>query len=232
MILASSACTVLLMIAAAEPAQPVEWGRQALGRWNAYPWYDAKADDLRRLEIVPEKLPYDLSFLGVLLQVLAWGLLAAALAAGVYVLFRVWLNSRRKTRSRGGRPIAASTTIIERLPMPVDRAHGDLLGEARRLYDAQQYGRAILYLFAYELFQLDRHHVIRLARGKTNRQYLREIHWRREIGARRSLGEVLQTTMVAFEDVFFGNHTLQRARFEDCWSQVTRFEQLCAEAVA
>jgi hypothetical protein len=123
-------------------------------------------------------------------------------------------------RSRGGRPIAGATALIERLPVPVDRAHGDLLGEARRLYDQMQYGRAILYLFAYELLQLDRHHVIRLARGKTNRQYLREL-------TRVSpLSPPLERTMVAFESVFFGRQALDRGGFEACWQELPQFENL------
>jgi hypothetical protein len=66
--------------------------------------------------------------------------------------------------------------------------------------------------------QLDRHHVIRLAKGKTNRQYLRETR------TRPALAEILETTMVAFEDVFFGKHELSRQRFEECHSQFGTFQ--------
>ena len=51
----------------------------------------------------------------------------------------------------------------------------DLLAEARRHYQAGNYGAAIVYLFSFQLVQLDRRQIIQLAKGKTNRQYLREV---------------------------------------------------------
>jgi hypothetical protein len=230
MCLASSLCTLLLLVASADAADPVDQGRKALSRWNAFPWYDAKTDSLSPPNLQPtESREWNLprmDFVGALLRVLAWTLIAAAIAALAVVVIRMWLLSRGAAGPHGARAGPGATALIEQLPMPVDRAHGDLLGEARRLYEQAQYGRAVLYLFAYQLLQLDRNHVIRLARGKTNRQYLREI------GARRALGEILQTTMVAFEDVFFGNHPLDQARFDDCWAQLPRFHELCTEAGA
>ncbi len=75
----------------------------------------------------------------------------------------------------------------------------DLLAEARRHYQAGNYGAAIVYLFSFQLVQLDKRQIIRLAKGKTNRQYLREV------GPRAALLRLVEQTMVAFEDVFFGN---------------------------
>jgi hypothetical protein len=65
--------------------------------------------------------------------------------------------------------------------------------------------------------ELDRHHVIRLAKGKTNRQYVRETR------QRPLLRTILETTMVAFEDAFFGNKTLSREAFERSWNRVNEF---------
>ena len=73
-----------------------------------------------------------------------------------------------------------------------------LLGQAREYYLAENYDEAIIFLFSYELVELDRRSLIRLAVGKTNRQYLREL------GARTALASLLGQTMVAFEDVYFG----------------------------
>jgi hypothetical protein len=98
----------------------------------------------------------------------------------------------------------------------------DLLAEARRHYEAGNYGAAIVYLFSFQLVQLDRRQIIRLARGKTNRQYLREV------GPRISLRKLVEQTMVAFEDVFFGNRQLRRDRFESCWARLEEFETLAA----
>jgi hypothetical protein len=95
----------------------------------------------------------------------------------------------------------------------------DLLSEARRYYEAGDYSKAIIYYFSYQLVQLDEHQRIRLARGKTNRQYLREVH------TQPVLREITEITMVAFEDVFFGNHALNRERFERCWNRLDDFRQ-------
>ena len=75
-------------------------------------------------------------------------------------------------------------------------------------------------LFSYLLVEMDQHQLIRLAKGKTNRQYLREI------GRRRSLRGLVERTMIAFEAVFFGHHGLDREGFEACWSQVAEFQRL------
>jgi hypothetical protein len=60
----------------------------------------------------------------------------------------------------------------------------------------------------------------RLTRGKTNRQYLRETSRR----GRTGLVGLLEQTMLAFEDFFFGNHPIDRARFEACWARLGEFE--------
>jgi hypothetical protein len=62
-----------------------------------------------------------------------------------------------------------------------------------------------------------------LSKGKTNRQYLREV------GHRAPLRQLVEQTMVAFEDAFFGRHSLDQTRFESCWFRVGEFEKLNAE---
>ena len=95
-----------------------------------------------------------------------------------------------------------------------------MLGEARRHYREGNYSEAIIYLFSHELVELDRFALIRIAKGKTNRQYLREL------GPSPPLRPPLELTMTAFEDVFFGRRALDRAGFEACWNQLPVFEQL------
>jgi hypothetical protein len=107
---------------------------------------------------------------------------------------------------------------VEALPFHVRAASGDFLAEARRHYDAGRHSEAIVYLFSYQLVQLDKHHIIRLAKGKTNRQYVRETRQRPVLKA------VLETTMVAFEDVFFGNKQLSQQEFERCWQRMNEFQ--------
>ena len=59
--------------------------------------------------------------------------------------------------------------------MTLKKSPADYLDEAQRLYRNGDYAQAIIYLFSHQLLQLDRRHWLRLVKGKTNRQYLREV---------------------------------------------------------
>jgi hypothetical protein len=113
---------------------------------------------------------------------------------------------------------------VESLPFQLKAPQTDLLSEARRHYEAGNYKDAIIYLYSYQLVELDKHQLIRLTKGKTNRQYLREIR------RRGDLFGTLQTSMLAFEDVFFGNHSLERGRFESCWNGLDAFHRSLEQA--
>ena len=115
---------------------------------------------------------------------------------------------------------------VEKLPFRVQRPRADLLGEARRSYQAGDYAEAIVYLFSYQLVYLDKHDLVHLARGKTNRQYLREM------GRGPGIVPVVEQTMLAFEDVFFGGHGLDRSRFELCWNGLEQFQRDVQQAAA
>jgi hypothetical protein len=199
-------------------SDPVGDGRNALDHWLGYPWYDAKTDGVRRVEV---SQPWRLNApIGTLLQVTAWTIVALLLAAVVYLLLRAFWRRERRLARGDDEPTAGGADRIESLPAPgVDRPR-DLLDEARRCHQRGDYGRAIVFLFSHELWQLDKHGRIRLARGKTNRQYLREI---RSWPALRSLVE--QTALV-FEDFFFGHHAVERLAFEACWSRLEEFDAL------
>jgi hypothetical protein len=212
--------------AATEPS--VTAGQKALRHWPSYPWYDAQQDSLQPITIPKEPPPlppsdHSSSGLGGLLQVLAWTVLAVALVALAYLLLRIFLTRRREERPPPDVVKDGDAAGVESLPFPVAAVRGDLLAEARRHYQAGNYGAAIVYLFSFQLLQLDKRQIIRLARGKTNRQYLREV------GRRAVLLKLLEQTMVAFEDVFFGNRQLPRERFESCWMRLDEFETLAAQ---
>jgi hypothetical protein len=222
---ASSLMPILLYGAsgATGTVDPVEAGRKALSPWQGYPWYDKHADRLVRIKLARprEELPSDARTLpiGGLLQTAAWLMIGALLGSMVYFLVRYWLRlgpaaPRRKT----GAPQAEAR--IEALPEALRPASGDLLAAAREHYAAGDYSRAVLYLFAHQLVELDRHQAIRLERGKTNRQYLRELK------PQPGLREVFAQSMVAFEDVFFGRQTIERPRCDACWQGQSRLETL------
>jgi hypothetical protein len=143
-------------------------------------------------------------------------------------LVRIALGSSWQWHGRK-RPSAEPVVTAERveaLGFLAGRSRDNLLGEARRHYQQGAYSEAIIYLFSYELMQLDKFAFIELAQGKTNRQYLRET------GQAQPLKKLFESTMVAFEDVFFGRRPLDRGGFEACWNQLPEFEKLVSRSVA
>ncbi|MEQ8787671.1 MAG: hypothetical protein RIC55_15315 [Pirellulaceae bacterium] len=233
----------------------VESGRRSLTHRSSYPWYDAQQDELRRIELTPDQSDDDAGNrnsdwsaepkpqppqnsnpmvrgtsggLGAVLQAGFWILLAVAIAAVIGLIAWAFVRNspRQQAKAEAENLTSREVDRLEELPFAVKRPQSDLLGEARRHYEQGNFAEAIVYLFSYQLVELDKHQIIRLSKGKTNRQYL---------GESRRLPVVLpllEQTMVAFEDVFFGHHTLDRARFESCWSRVAEFQRNLKGGVA
>jgi hypothetical protein len=236
---------LLIPIVALGPADrdaSVAAGRDALDRWIwEYPWYDAETDDVRAVEVSePWHLKWEwfwdwldgLFGTGVggggsisWLKWLIWSGMAAVLIVLVYFLVRAFLIGKGAPSGAAAHDAASEKAELKRrveaLP-PGARRPSDLLGEARWHYERGNYREAIVYLFSHQLVELDKNQLIRLAKGKTNRQYLREL------GRRIPLRRLLQQTMVAFEEVFFGNYAINRPRFESIWSRLGEFEALLA----
>ncbi|MEM7313385.1 MAG: DUF4129 domain-containing protein [Planctomycetota bacterium] len=221
----------------------IEAGKDSLSSRRSVPWYDSSEDTIRRID-VEEKTPpaaardwalptrkkmnwnwpnWSLGrFFGRLLQVLAWIILAVVLIGGLYLMVRGMVESELIAVGEGE---SADTTVtdaqrIENLPFKVRKPTSDFLAEARRYYSEGNYGEAIIYLFSYQLIQLDKNQWIRLAKGKTNRQYLREVRQKQDLRG------LVHTTMVAFEDFFFGQHPIDKSRFDACWEKLDQFHEL------
>jgi hypothetical protein len=215
--------------------------RQAMSDAD-FPWYDSQTDRIRIAPAVEEPAlrgsgqwqwsaarPRTPSSRWRLFWEFVWQAVQYGVWVGLAVLFAVlaYLWIRRLARhelqpydqSQGEQQRQREAASIDQLPFPVTPPQTDLLGEARRLYQANRFDEAIVYLFSYELVQLDRRQFIELAKGKTNRQYLAELR------DEPFLREELTRTMLAFEDAFFGRHRLSRERFEACWSRVDAFDQ-------
>ncbi len=222
----------------------IEAGRRALQEAGDFPWYDAEADQLRRVPLKPIAEPQAnyseweapagpnwlanfFAQLAPFIRWFVWALIVAA-AVGLLALLAYALTRRQGGVSPGGAGVDVldlrrEEESIERLPFQLRQPKADLLSEIRRQYEAGKYKEAIVYLFSYQLVLLDRYHHIHLAKGKTNRQYLREM------GAAGELRRLLRGTMSAFEDVFFGDHSLDRQGFEACWKSLDEFQRLTAE---
>lgn len=215
----------------------VEDARESLGGRGAFPWYDRQADAPRplRLKTVEDDSenrtsnwqpapattvrPPNFSWLGRILSILGISALVALLVLAVIFITRAFLSGE-VMETAGSKVVETSQDVdrVEHLPFQLRKPTGDFLSEARRLYEAGDYSQAILYLYSHFLVQLDRQHVIRLAKGKTNRQYLRETR------SRPVLHQILEVTMISFEDVFFGHHKISREQFEASWNRLSEFE--------
>ncbi|MEX2113022.1 MAG: DUF4129 domain-containing protein [Pirellulales bacterium] len=191
------------------------------------PWYNAESDSLQPVTLSePWRPNVDLSWLAQPLNAVLITIAVVLILLLVWMIVRV-VRQRERGRAernrRRGDPLATADRV-EALPFLRDRSQHDLLGQARYHYEQGNYSEAIIYLFSYELVELDRSTLVRLAKGKTNRQYLRET------GRMRPLAAVLEQTMITFEEVFFGRRPLDREGFEACWNQLDQFETLVSQA--
>ncbi len=199
-----------------EEKQAIDSAREELSS-GANPWYDSDTDSLRRLKIEQvERRPMPL---GWLLKWIVYSILGLAIAAIIYALIRFAMEHLKSRKlpadDEKSQPLVDEA---EALPFLAERPRGDLLGLARQHYEQGNYSEAIIYLFSYELVELDRGSRIHLAKGKTNRQYLREL---KDAAPLRS---ALERTLNSFESVFFGRRKLDRASFEACWHELPQFQ--------
>jgi len=219
----------------------VRAAREVLRDKPDLPWYDPDRDAIRRVSVPPneddqrrqsrwasesvaerastEAAPRSLFW--QIMQVLAWTILGALLIAIMWLL--VWAARRMDVGGLAHGKIIDRATVgperMEDLPMAIPPTDQDLLAAARASYEAGDFGMAIIYAYAHQLVELDHHHAIQLRKGKTNRQYLRELR------TRPRLRELLRDTMLVFEAVFFGQHTLSRPQFERCWENLDEFHR-------
>ena len=228
----------------------VESVREALKDEANFPWYDAESDELVRVEVRTPETPKEAQawtervkkkkkrqrgrwnfsmgdVLARMLQYLAWAALALLFIAGIYFGVRSLMDAEMKLATEAAEEDEQRTDAdrMENLPVDVARADGDFLEVARQYYQSGDFASAIVYLFSYQLIQLDRNQWLRLTKGKTNRQYLREIRKRRDRVTWQDLQSLTRETMVTFEDSFFGHHEIDRARFESCWNRLDEFHE-------
>ncbi len=220
----------------------VDETRRLLREQDDIPWYNPETDTIRPVEVTPlrddahrhsswtttptrrKKKTLQFSWLRMFWEIMQWVmravmvlLLLGLLALLVRTVLRMERTSNGDTVNEEGPTAISRFDRLENLPVAVDKIDGNLLDLARRHREAGDYGQAVVYLFAHMLIEMDNHHVIRLMRGKTNRQYMTEIGWQ------SPLCRLLRPTMIAFEDSFFGQHEISRARLDACWNTLEGF---------
>jgi len=224
----------------ADPAN-VDSAKDVLSSRN-FPWYDSEADGIRPITFpprppaaagdrdqIPDAPPQTPSAANPFsrggtraaatgFSAIAWiGLvliIAALIALLLWAFFRLESQSRTSSEKTNRRSLADS---IKHLPFSVDQPNGDLLSAARTAYQSGDYRNAIIYLYSHLLVSLDEHDLIRLQRGRTNRQYLRDLK------VHPSVSRYFDSVMQPFEAVFFGDHTLSKSEFETPWNQLDTF---------
>jgi len=238
-------CASIAAAAESPTDNPVELGREALSGAGKFPWYDRREDAVRRINTVPRQ-PLEnrgdpwasqpsapvaaparprTDLFGPVLQWVGLSALVILLGVIAYLIATTFLAEEVSESSAARRVVETRRDAdrVEALPFQLRASGGDFLTEARRLYEAGQFSQAIVFLFSWELVQLDRRHVLRLTKGKTNRQYLREIR------RRPGLAATLERTMLACEDAYFGGKTLSRETFEACWRRLDDFSAELAQ---
>jgi hypothetical protein len=115
---------------------------------------------------------------------------------------------------------------LQDLPFEIEQTMFGLLAQAERYRAAGDYSKAIIYLFSHALVELDGARCIRLARGKTNRAYLRELN------GQDNLRGFSNQLVLAFEYAFFGKHVLSQEAFERIWQQVPAFDATLKQIVS
>jgi hypothetical protein len=208
---------------------------------NSFPWYDSATKGAKPLpfdvrpeirsgdrQTIPPYVPKPkqaqaagsatsgaVESLDFLFWVFLAIILIAILALLVWTFLRLEAKSQQSIRSSASRSLAES---IEQLPFQVEESSGDFRKLAQRAYESGNYRKAIIHLYSHVLVVLDQANLIRLRKGKTNRQYLREL------GTHVSLVSYFQLTMESFESVFFGDHEINRQDFEQYWLQLPSFQ--------
>lgn len=197
-------------------------------RQIAPPWYDAGTDG-PRAEVLPGEhpavsrergsipeapltppasaggpSPVRLDWLNPLVLWIVLGGLSVLAGA----LFWLLLPAGRDAAEAGLADRRAAAARIEHLPVDMEPA-GDLRAAALAAARDRDFDRSVVLLFSHALVELDRHGMVQLNKGKTNRQYLREF---RSHGTDRGhLGALIET----FERVYFGRLPAGEAGFLD-----------------
>lgn len=179
------------------------------------------------------QLPGFWSSIGTLLQTIfkSFGWILFAILIAVLVGLMVYAISKMENTASGDSEgvrvddeelNTADKARLENLPVQVQKPTGDLLAEADRLRNTGKIDEAIIYLFGHRLVQLDRAHAIRLARGKTNRQYLNELR------KRKDLHPILDATVKVFEQSYFGRYEITQEDYDRVRSLQPTFESALA----
>jgi hypothetical protein len=187
------------------------------------PWYDSARDGWQRIEVrAPEEpKPRDTPTGGsgwAIGGAFGWLMLGLVVAATAWL---VWQLVRNLAPREGGLELAhapkAAGRAADLSALPFAAAEGRQDPE-RALAEAVERGdwkRAVAWSFVLHLVALDQAGVIRLAKGVTNRRYLRTVTaWAEAGGGRAPAPAALAATIAVFERVWFGQQPAEREQLQ------------------
>ena len=231
-------------------------GKDFLNRKN-FPWYESETDtvvDLDRVDpghaktlerskvsgYTPKQTQnangannWSAGWITSLFSSTVWVIIAVVFLAIIAILVWVFLQMENRQGSStfmDEDEVEKMQERIKQLPFQLAQANdsGDFRDLAQQAAQRGDFSRATMLLFSHVLIQLDKNGLIELKRGKTNRQYLRELK------PHHGLVQYYQRVMVPFEDSFFGDHDVARQVYESCWADLDGFQNEvseCSEAV-
>lgn len=151
--------------------------------------------------------------------------IVAAVTLVIFLLVRIQnLVEAPNRQLSSATSIAIQQRKVTDLPFELDSPDIPLFQLVEQYRARGEYSKAIVYLYSLMLIELDAVGLIRLAKGKTNWTYLREL-------APRQLENAFATKVVYwFEHVFFGKQNMDAHAFESLWSTFPQFNERLKEA--
>lgn len=212
-----------------EPSQSAtanadEEGRSALKDSYDFPWYDAANDTTRGLALPPDQtkapppptpppsqVTYGTNTTSSDFEYLWWFLLVVVVLIVLWLIIRTMQQRDPEWQAAKSRPQPGALTSVARLtdlPVELSPRVTNMQDEARRLAGLGNYSLAIVYLYSHMLVRLTEARRIQLSKGKTNRQYLRELR------SDPALWKFFSRAIVQFEQSYFGDHPPSPALFD------------------
>ena len=133
------------------------------------------------------------------------------------------VKRRRRSANEVAENIVAQKAKLSDLPFEVEQPIAGLKAQADYYRNKQDYRNAMIYLFSYLLVECDTAGCIRLARGKTNHRYVRELKGYPEVQ------NPFKRVVELFEEAFFGRKEISKERFEAIWNELPVIEQAIAK---
>ncbi len=177
-------------------------------------WYDAERDTWRAVDVRPPPPPpstWTLPGGALLVNGIAWllaALLLVALAALVWQVRPPGMALPQPQQPQQ-QPVRARPGTLADLALDT---HGDPEAALAQAKAAAEWARAVVWLYAILLLQLDRAGVVRVRRGATNQRYRQEVAgWADAATATPVLLPTVDAAIAAFERVYFGQQPADAA---------------------